>query len=85
MLAALRREHDQITEAILSLERLAVGHQRRRPTTSMDGHCSKRESGTGEKMRSPTRHQKRCEEIVRSAARSPVALVHATSTGRKAV
>jgi len=30
MLAELRREHDQITEAIMSLERMAIGHQRRR-------------------------------------------------------
>jgi hypothetical protein len=30
MLAELRRERDQITEAIMSLERMAIGHQRRR-------------------------------------------------------
>jgi hypothetical protein len=29
-LAELRRERDQITEAILTLERLAIGHQKRR-------------------------------------------------------
>jgi hypothetical protein len=30
MLAELRQERDQITEAIMSLERMAIGHQRKR-------------------------------------------------------
>ena len=30
MLAELRHGRDQITEAIMSLERMAIGHQRRR-------------------------------------------------------
>jgi hypothetical protein len=30
MLAELRQERDQISEAIMSLERLALGHQKRR-------------------------------------------------------
>jgi hypothetical protein len=70
MLAALRQERDQITEAIMSVERLALGGRKAGATASMDGR--RKTERPGKKTRSSAGFQKqidRARKLIGGACR----------------